>query len=76
MLLLAQSHSRTLKVRKFLLSQRVRLNVFNPRFMKSSHRMEVILAIVSNKIATNYDKLQIKGKGQHYTVGRCNVKVM
>ena len=31
--------------------------------MKSSHRMEVIRAILSNKIATNYDKLQIKGKG-------------
>ena len=43
--------------------------------MKSSHRMEAIRAILSNKIATNYDKLQIKGKGarcfsaKHSTVG-------
>ena len=46
--------------------------------MKSSHRMEVIRAILSNKIATNYDKLQIKGKGRcsgakRNTVGECNV---
>ena len=30
---------------------------------RNFHRMEVIRAILSNKIAANYDKRQIRGKG-------------